>query len=163
VTEQEQIVTEDKNALVDIARQLREAREAKSLTRSEVAHNLHLDESVIIILESGDFTKLTGLTYVVGYIRNYAKLLKLPVETILGQLIESNVNNQAIVPTYLQGETIKFNTGTSGKKITLIILSVLIVLVITWWVVKNIDVLEVFNLSQINNYPLATNNHHKLI
>lgn len=162
MSELEQVVTEDKDALIDIAHQLRSAREAMALSTSEVANNLRLDENIIKALESGDISKLTGLTYVAGYIRSYAKLLKLPADKIMEQLYAGNNENPAIVPTYLQGKAIKFKTGSNSKNIFLIILVVLAILAATWWVVINLDLIEVVKSSLAGYYQNVVNSQQNL-
>lgn len=64
-------------------RRLREAREARQLSRDEVANQLHQDVQIIQALEEDNYASLPGQTYVLGYLRSYARLLKLPEEEIV--------------------------------------------------------------------------------
>lgn len=153
MSESEQTVTDNKDALIEIANQLHTAREEKDLSVSEVANNLHLDGSIIEKLESGDFEQLTSLTYVAGYIRSYAKLLKLPVDDILAKLYETNEDSPAIVPTYLQGKSIRIHKSSNRKVLAVIIMVVLMLLVTTWWVIRNAGAFEIPVLS-----PAKTDN-----
>lgn len=59
------------------------ARQAQNLSVADVAHQLKLSVSQIEALEAGAFTKLPGPIFVRGFIRNYARLLKLDPEALL--------------------------------------------------------------------------------
>lgn len=65
---------------------LRARREAKGLSREEVAERLHLDLKIITALEEDNHHKLPGHAYVLGYLRSYARLLAIPEQEILGLL-----------------------------------------------------------------------------
>lgn len=56
---------------------LRQAREQKGLSLSQVAGQLNLTENSLRQLENGAFDKLPGHTFSRGYIRAYAKLMGL--------------------------------------------------------------------------------------
>lgn len=65
---------------------LRARREAKGLSREEVAERLHLDLKIINALEEDNHHKLPGHAYVMGYLRSYARLLGIPEQEVLAQL-----------------------------------------------------------------------------
>lgn len=65
-------------------RRLSEARQGKSLTVAKVAQQLHLDPRLVEALEGNDYEHLPEPIYVSGYLRNYARLLGLPEEEIVG-------------------------------------------------------------------------------
>lgn len=52
------------------------ARQARGMTIAEVASSLKLSVRQIDAIEREDFARLSGATFVRGFIRNYAKLLK---------------------------------------------------------------------------------------
>ncbi len=56
------------------------AREALNLSVAEVARQLKLSVSQIEALEAGAYEKLPGPVFVRGFIRNYARLLRLDPE-----------------------------------------------------------------------------------
>jgi cytoskeleton protein RodZ len=62
---------------------LREAREGLNLSRQEVARKLRLDVNLIQALEDNKREALPAPTYLVGYLRSYARLLNLPVDSII--------------------------------------------------------------------------------
>ncbi|MFT7228417.1 MAG: cytoskeleton protein RodZ [Methylophilaceae bacterium] len=62
---------------------LRSARIAQDLSTQAVAKQLRLSNKQIDALEQDDFAALPEPTIVKGFIRNYAKLLKIPADTML--------------------------------------------------------------------------------
>ncbi len=66
--------------------QLRQAREAQGLAIAQVAAELHLGENQIDALESERFELIGAPVFVRGHLRNYASLLKLDSERLLGHM-----------------------------------------------------------------------------
>jgi len=62
---------------------LSQARQAQNLTTAEVARRLKLSVWQIEALESGEYQRLPGIVFVRGFIRNYARLLKLEPEELV--------------------------------------------------------------------------------
>lgn len=71
-----------------VGQKLRAARERANMTLAEVAQSLKFSSRQIELLEADDFAGLPGSTAVRGFIRSYAKLLKLDAETLLRMLDE---------------------------------------------------------------------------
>ena len=65
---------------------LRSAREAAGMSIDAVAQQLKLAPRQVKALEDGDFTHLPGRTFVRGFMRNYARLVRLDPEAVLGAL-----------------------------------------------------------------------------
>lgn len=61
---------------------LSEARQAQGLTTAEVARRLKLSVWQVEALESGQYQQLPGPIFVRGFIRNYARLLRLDPEEL---------------------------------------------------------------------------------
>ncbi len=59
---------------------LRAKREEKGLSVTEVAAALRLSDKQLIALENDDYQHMHGDTYVTGYLRNYANLLKIEID-----------------------------------------------------------------------------------
>ncbi len=59
------------------------ARDEKNLSIEDVARELHLGKKIILALESEDHTQLPAAAFVCGYIRNYAKFLKIQAEPLI--------------------------------------------------------------------------------
>lgn len=73
-------------ASVSVGRQLRQAREAAQLSREEVAQALKFSPRQIEALEADDYGALPGATIVRGFVRSYARLLRLDADPLLRQL-----------------------------------------------------------------------------
>jgi cytoskeleton protein RodZ len=65
---------------------LRVARESAGMTIDAVAQQLKLAPRQVKALEDGDWTHLPGRTFVRGFVRNYARLVHLDPERVLGAL-----------------------------------------------------------------------------
>ncbi len=64
---------------------LREARRSRGLSLQYIARELRLSVSVVDALENDDYQQLPATIFVQGYIRNYALLLGIDAEALLGQ------------------------------------------------------------------------------
>jgi cytoskeleton protein RodZ len=62
---------------------LSQARQAQNLTTAEVGRRLKLSVWQVEALESGQYQRLPGAIFVRGFIRNYARLLKLDPEELV--------------------------------------------------------------------------------
>ncbi len=67
---------------------LREAREAAGMTIDAVAQQLKLAPRQVKALEDDDFAQLPGRTFIRGFMRNYARLVRLDPEALLAALPE---------------------------------------------------------------------------
>lgn len=62
---------------------LRRNRVESDLSLEDVAQQLRIQRSYLEALEQGEFDNLPGLTYAIGYVRSYAKLLDLDPDTLI--------------------------------------------------------------------------------
>ncbi len=69
-----------------VGARLKAAREAAQLTQDDIAQALKFSPRQIAALEADDYDALPGATIVRGFVRNYAKLLKLDAAPLLQQL-----------------------------------------------------------------------------
>ena len=69
-----------------VAEQLRQGREARNLTVYQVAEVTKIRTDHIRALEEGDYDVFPAPVYVRGFVRTYAKLIKLDVPQVLAQL-----------------------------------------------------------------------------
>lgn len=67
-------------------RRLREARAARGLSVADVANTLKFGARQIEALETDDYRNLQGATFVRGFVRSYARFLKLAPEPLLDML-----------------------------------------------------------------------------
>lgn len=65
---------------------LAQARAAAGLTVEDVAGQLRLAPRQVVAIERDDFASLPGRTFVRGFVRNYARLVKLDVDAVLAAL-----------------------------------------------------------------------------
>jgi cytoskeleton protein RodZ len=80
-------------------RLLREHRESSHLSCEEVAHHLRLDVQLIKALEDDDYSRLPSPAYICGYLRSYARLLKLPEDEIVQAYSHGDQINAALIPS----------------------------------------------------------------
>jgi len=64
---------------------LREGREKAGLSIEQVAEKLHLLQSVVNQLERDCYDRIRGETFVRGYMKNYARLIGIDADEVLGR------------------------------------------------------------------------------
>ena len=77
-------------------------RERQGLARADVAQRLHMSPSQVEALEHGDYEHLPKGTFLRGFVRNYAKVLNIPADPLLGLLADAKPREPApgiVVPT----------------------------------------------------------------
>lgn len=79
-------------------RRLRAAREATHMTVTEIANHLRLDPKLINSLEEDKYDDLPGDAYVCGYLRSYARILKLPENEIVLAFTQGQDIKAALIP-----------------------------------------------------------------
>jgi cytoskeleton protein RodZ len=84
----EEVMMEDAVAVeleprIGPGRELRAAREARSLSQETVAKQLHLDIALVRALEDDDYGKFAAPIFVTGHLRAYARLLSLAPEPLI--------------------------------------------------------------------------------
>ena len=82
---------------------LREAREAAGLSIDAVAQQLKLAPRQVKALEDDDFAQLPGRTFIRGFMRNYARLVRLDPDALLSALPEGaaapSLDHPSLAPT----------------------------------------------------------------
>jgi hypothetical protein len=69
-----------------IGPQLRAAREAKGLSLQQVAAQTRIPQRHLEVIEAGDFSRLPGRTYAVGFSRTYAKTVDLDQDDVVAMV-----------------------------------------------------------------------------
>jgi len=123
------------------------ARAALNLSREEVAKELRLGVEIISALESEDHEQLSAPIYVTGYIRNYARLLKIPAEPLLAAYNKLQVESPTIVSNAIP------KRGPSYSRVLIKIASLSIVLVLiagiaSWFQSQNFEPSTWFSKSE---------------
>lgn len=103
-------VTEAEAAGPPAGELLRAARERQGMSLAEAARQLRLSPRQVEALESDDYARLPGMTFVRGFIRNYAKLLQLDPEPVLRSIRGSQREPEAQSITIPAGR-IEFSSG----------------------------------------------------
>lgn len=84
-------------ALAGVGDRLRAAREAAGMSCGDVAHALKFSPRQIELLESNAWSLLPGQTVIRGFVRNYARLLKLDPEPLLKELETAAMPKAAVL------------------------------------------------------------------
>lgn len=111
-------------------KRLASARGALNLSRREVAKELRLGLAIITALEEEDYEQLAVPIFVNGYLRNYARLLKIPVEPLLAAYGQVQVEVPALISNAAKGPK------PSHNKLLLRIASICIVLILVTGIVS---------------------------
>lgn len=115
-------------------KQLRDIRVSKELDIHRVAGLLHLNVSMLEALEADDFSKLPSAVFVQGYLRNYARLLDIPVAPILDAFQQYRpVGEESMSLKAAQVRHEVRSSHTVVRLITWLIVIGIIALVVTWW------------------------------
>jgi transcriptional regulator with XRE-family HTH domain len=89
---------EDDDAIIEsppgAGQQLHAAREAKGLSLEQVAAETRIPQRHLLAMEAGDFAKLPGRTYAVGFARTYAKTVGLDADQV-GASVRAELDAQS--------------------------------------------------------------------
>lgn len=121
---------------------LRRARELRGITLDEVGASLKMSPRQIEAVENEDYSRLSGATFIRGFIRNYAKLLKIdPIEPLAA--LEARTALPVAELSMPSGSGIRMPSANDreGKGSRVALLSVAVLLVIA--LVLYFDVLDV--------------------
>lgn len=130
------MIDNDEETPITASLMLSTARKALGLTQDEVAAQLYLTPSYIRIIDADELDKLPKPAFVRGYLRSYAKLVKLNGDDVVrqyenrnataaNQTIEIHNSTQKLDPVNFAGSV--FQAGIIG----LVILALIIASV--WW------------------------------
>ena len=122
-------------------KRLRESRETAQMSKDEVASHLHLDVSLIDALEKDDFEKLPSAAYICGYLRSYARLMKLPEKEIVDAYSHGQEINAALIP---ENVDIVPRRENASKMIRMIAILIVVVFVAAgaMWLAERFKLLE---------------------
>jgi len=115
---------------------LRNQREKLNMKIDEVASNLNLDVSYIQAIETNDFSNISSTSYVYGYIRSYAKLLKLPEQEILDSYQYDKSETSKLLPDYMGNRKTYSDASSSNATWALLFAIVTGVLFLGWWFIQ---------------------------
>lgn len=107
---------------------LSQARERAGLTQQEIAQALHMSLTKVRALESDEFSKLNADTFIRGYLRSYAALLKVESASLIAAY-EQQAIAQGILPR-LDDTQIKEPSGRKAWGFIGSLLGLLVVLLL---------------------------------
>jgi cytoskeleton protein RodZ len=133
-----------KHAALELpGRRLREKRESNHLSREEVAHHLRLDAQLITALEDDDYSRLPSPAYICGYLRSYARLLKLNEDEIVRAYSHGEQIHAALIPESVSILPKKMGVSFALVKTIVIILIAALVASGLYVVAEKFDVFNV--------------------
>ncbi len=97
-----------------LGQRLSEARQAQNMAAADVARHLKLSVWQVEALEAGRYQQLPGAIFVRGFIRNYARLVKLDAEELLRTAGDS-LPQQAARPETPPSQDIPFPTAHAPR------------------------------------------------
>ena len=127
-----------------IGASLQQAREALNISIEHAAHELHLDVRLLTAIEADNFAALPGTAYAYGYLRSYAKLLKISEEEVLQKFLQmTQIDSNALVPEHMTfAEKNKVPSFSFRQTVLLTIFVIAVVASIAWVLLA--DVLDKF-------------------
>jgi len=115
---------------------LHEERKKTGLSIEEVAEKLNLEPKLIELLEKDEYEKFKFATYLIGYLRSYAKFLNIDGDKIVNLYKEKNPEKKPnIVPDVKP--KIQKNTNDKSVKLFSYIIGLSIALSVLIWYQKN--------------------------
>lgn len=107
---------------------LRDAREQLGLTQDDVAKELYMTLTKVKYIESDEYSRLHSDTFIRGYLRAYAQLVKVDIQDLL-----SIYDNQA-KRLGLKEEFVPAKTESSNRKLWQFVVALLALLLLMWLV-----------------------------
>lgn len=102
-------------APAQFGRQLAAARASCGLSTAEVARQLRLTPLQVEAMEAGDYQRLPGPVFARGFIRNYARLVKLDPGVLLASAEQQLLPTAQAEPEFSHSVNIPFPTGREIK------------------------------------------------
>lgn len=112
---------------------LRTARKKLDLSIDDAAHQLRMSTRQVLALEEDNFAALTSPAFVRGFIRNYARLLKLDPEPLLQAYRAAQPSQNAQANISLQSEHIAISDGSKKTWLLYVLASFLVVVLGSGW------------------------------
>lgn len=115
---------------------LRAARLSMGFDLAKIASELHLTTQVVEALEADDYSDFSARVFVRGYLRNYARIVGMPVESILRQFDEKWPDEGARNAVIRQSPRLPADAGPSrglAGAVTWLLVIGVIVLFLMWW------------------------------
>lgn len=109
------------------------AREQLGLSRAEVSADLNLSEAIIASLELDQYDRLPGKTFSIGYLRSYARYLKLHADELVEQLASHNAHKEKPTRSLINIRRQVKPQDPIFKWVSFAIVLVILALSTVWW------------------------------
>jgi cytoskeleton protein RodZ len=131
---------------------LKLAREKANLSSQDIADKMKLKKSLVEDIEQDNYDINISLTFVRGYLKLYAKHVKVEESEILNAF--ENLSTQKKEPAKLQSFSRRVANQANDDKlmlVTYLIVAVVIALVVIWWFQQSSN--DTDTASIVNSYP----------
>ncbi len=115
---------------------LKSQRTKLNMTQDEVASKLNLDVSYIAAIEEDDFSQISSMSYVNGYIRSYARLLNIPEQQIVEMCQQKNDKESNLVPNYMDKKNPLLESPRQNINWVVLFILVAALLLAGWWFIS---------------------------
>ncbi len=115
---------------------LKSKRKELNMTQDEVASKLNLDVSYIVAIEDDDFSKISSMSYVNGYIRSYARLLKIPEQQIIEMCQQKDDKESNLLPNYMDQRQPLSDSSRQNIHWLILLIIVTGLLLASWWFIR---------------------------
>ncbi len=115
---------------------LRAARLSMGFDLAKIASELHLTTAVVESLEADDYSDIEARVFVRGYLRNYARIVDMPIESILRQFDEKWPEDDAYQTTLRESPMLPADGGPGrgwAGAVTWLLIIGSLVLFMMWW------------------------------
>jgi len=139
----EELQISDAGPVEGVGDRLRKARQEQGLSLDDVAQALKISPRQVEQLEGGAWSELPGYTFVRGFVRNYARFLRLDVDGVLKDLesaavpkppvLELSAGTHVALPAQGQVQKRDFITMLLGAGLVLVALLVFFLFPEDWW------------------------------
>lgn len=143
---------------ITVGQRLLQARETLGLSREIVAERLCLKVCTVREIEEDSNSHSVDPTFLRGYIRSYAKLVKIPEKEILELLDKHTPAKAAVVSpmqSYSLGKTRKKREGWLMKFTWLVIIICIAMVGIWWWQGYKVQKQEIVTMAEQNHSNAA--------
>lgn len=145
---------------------LTRAREKLALSQKEIASRLNLREEIIAALDANDFDKLPAPTYVMGYIRSYARTVNLNSDTLIS-IYEGIAEKPPEILPDVKPPVQAISRDKPVQAMSYLITFTLLILLIAWWQGQNIVNTDFFSTgaktSEGGKYPGGFNYTYDIV
>jgi cytoskeleton protein RodZ len=130
----------DRNPVADFrapgpGERLKSARLARELDLGKMADQLHLTVDMVEAIECDDYSELPARVFVRGYIRNYARAVELPVDSVVSQFDQLWPDDESKVHVHTEPRLPADSrpAGRWASATTWLVLIAVLALFLMWW------------------------------